>query len=127
MASTKSLQKIKELNEKRHLEPGAKREWDKLVKAYDRENFTQTPHHPKGAELKELIENLAEALDHREIMIHKETDDCCGRGNGGDGRDGGDGADELPEGIDLDNLAELVFERLIFEVRIERERVGRSA
>jgi len=121
-ASDKSLEKIKELEVKRQHDSDAKREWEKLVSAYDRENGTQTPPDPKGPELVALIEKLAETLDARgskgRHKRHDDPDDCCGRG---------EEADNMLQGIDLENLAERVFERLIFEVRIERERVGRSA
>src|SRR5947209_5437230 len=115
-ASKKSLEKIKELEVKRHDDSDAKREWEKLVSAYDRENDTQTPPDPKGPALVALIEKLAEALDARSPKgghkRHDGPDDCCGRG---------DEADNMLQGVDLEKLAERVFERLIFEVRIERE------
>jgi hypothetical protein len=127
-ASKKSLEKIKILDEKRRHDSDAKREWDKLVIALDRESFTQTPPDLKGPELTALIERLAEALDERGKQGSDDLDNCCGRGAvGDDGDDGRNGAGKLRAGIDMENLAELVFERLIFEVRIERERVGQSA
>jgi hypothetical protein len=126
-ASRKSLEKIKELDAKRHHDSDAQRRWDRLVREYDLENATQTPPDSKGPELKALIEHLAEALDeHGHTGRHHfhDSDDCCGRGI--DDKEA-TALDRLLERTDLETLAELVFERLIFEVRIERERAGRSA
>ena len=128
--SEKSLKKIKELEDKRHHDSDAQREWEKLVLAYDREHGTQTPPDPKGPELVALIEKLAEERDeraakggHKGHHGHHDLDDCCGRGDDADDLLQGMGL----QGIDMETLAERVFERLIFEVRIERERVGWSA
>ena len=123
-ASRESIQKIKELEDKRHTDSEARKEWEKLVRLYDRANSTLTPANPKGQELKSLLEALAQHLDARKKQEEDDLDDC---GGCNDNDSSLSDWEARLAGIDMDDLAQRVFERLIFEVRVERDRVGWSA
>lgn len=118
--SRQSLTKVRDLDEKRRYgDAGAKAEWAKLVKEYDERKFTRTEADLQGDELKKLIEKLAEFLD--ELAKEKGLDPESTSDNTSPCMEEG------PVDIDLERLAGLVFERLIFEARIERERAGWAA
>ncbi len=112
--SRKSLKKVKDLNEKRLAKDSAAvQEWDKLIKVYDRKESTKTEPNLQGDDLRDLIKNLAEFLD-KQIEEGENREPCteshpCGG---------------VKVDIDLEALSELVFRRLIFEARLERERTG---
>ena len=120
-AKEKYRKQVEALAEKKARDPQAKREWDELLHAYDR---LHTEHPSAGfttpAQQKELFELLAEMVEkrHDEKEDHDDHDGGCSDEHPCD--------DQLPQ-VDMQSLAERIFQRLMFEARIERERIGRAA
>lgn len=129
-ASERALEIVKDLEERRHGEAGAKRQWDKLVSAYAKAAGGRVSFDSTGDNLKALIDQLALFLDKREENRGCPDDKPCAEMvttrlgmSGWPSRKLEDTVNQTIA-IDLEVLADKIMQRLMFEMRIERERTG---
>ncbi len=120
-ATDESLKRVRELAEDPvNLDQEDKREWDRLIRTYNKLHSGKPAINPnRPIENEELIEILATVRDKLQEEGLEDFDEGCGDDN--------PCGDPKIEKIDLENLAELVFQRLVFEARIEAERTGWAA
>jgi hypothetical protein len=142
----KYLEEVTELQEKSKSDATAKKQWEKLLKQYNQAHSAQV-HDIKDKGLTALLEKLASLLEKREGDQGGPDGQPCGGAEEAVDRQGMSGRPgQILRGpsddstrmylvdvralsdrtirLDLELLADKVMTRLMFEVRIERERAG---